>query len=281
MAEKQSKSVLKMQTNIGKTVAAIILTSLLIEAGATMFHGTIVSVAANPIDRISVSVPSIDIGYPPYPPRKYENSSIELQIYVRLFNDAPKLKSIYYSLDEMPLVYLDNFTITNLNDIGSDQLDFTAYKAEVILENLSEGNHTVKAYANDMSISRNFTVNSHFQETIVRILSPTNQTYAYTVPLIFTVNGEIKEAHYYMYKGYEAVYEKFLNGNITLANLSDGNYTMHLYVTTEKGEATTSTYFTMSNGNFLENPLVAVGITALAAFTIVLGVLVYFKKRRR
>ena len=139
-----------------------------------------------------------------------------------------------------------------LNDFGPDLQDFTAYSVEAKLENLSEGNHTVTAYASDMSISRIFTVNSHYQVTIIKIFSPVNQTYSKTVPLVFAVNGEVKEAHYYMYRTflwrrYEAVYEKHFDGNITLDNLYDGNYIMHLYVTTELGEAVTTAYFTVSN----------------------------------
>ena len=214
--------------------------------------GFVKLVGANPIDRIPVSVPSIGISYPPDPPRNYENSTVELAIVVRLFNDAPRLKSISYSLDGKPFVYLENLTVTILNDFGPDLQDFTVYTVEVSLENLPDGNHTVMAYANDMSISRTFTVNSHYQVTIVKILSPINQTYSKMVPLTFTVNGEVSEAHYYMYRtfmwrNYEAVYEKHFDGNITLDNLYDGNYIMHLYVTTEKGEGVTSAYFTISN----------------------------------
>jgi uncharacterized membrane protein YukC len=240
---------------------------------------------ANPIGSVSVPVPSIGISYPPDPPMTYENSTVDLAIFVRLSNDAPRLKSISYSLDGKPLVYLENLTVHVLNDFGPDLQDFTAYSVEAKLENLSEGNHTVTAYASDMSISRTFTVNSHYQVTVIKIFSPVNQTYSKTVPLVFAVNGEVKEAHYYMYRtrlwrNYEAVFEKHFDGNITLDNLYDGNYIMHLYVTTEKGEATTSTYFTISNSNFLENPSVGVGITAMGVFAIILGTLVYFKKRK-
>jgi hypothetical protein len=162
--------------------------------------------------------------------------------------------------------------------------DFTAYNVESKLENLSEGNHTVTAYANDMSTSVSFTVNSHYQVTVVKILSPMNQVFN-PVRLIFTVNGEVKEAYYYMYRGlkppYEAVYAKSFTGNITLDNLLDDSYVMYLYVTTEKGEAVTSAYFTVSNSNFLENPPVEVGIASLMVLVIILGALVYFKKRKR
>jgi hypothetical protein len=264
-----------------KTVAALTLAiALLIIAEATMFHILTIGLAgANPIN--SVSVPSIQINYPPYPPRQYENSTVQLEIYATIFNDSPKLNSISYSLDGDPWVYLENITITTLNEYGPDRINFTVYTARVNLENLPEGNHTVIAHANGMSTSRTFTVNSHHQVTVAKILSPMNQTYSKMVPLVFTVNGEIKEAHYYLYRGSDAVFENSISGNTTLNNLPNDSYVMHLYVTTEKGEATTSTYFVISNNDFLENPLVAVGIAALMmAFAIAFGVLFYFKKRK-
>jgi hypothetical protein len=224
---------------------------------------------ANPID--SVSIPSIQISSPlPFPLNKYENSTVRLEIYVNMFIDSPKLSSVSYSLDGKPLVHLDNLTVKNFYDFGADKIDFTMYTASTILEGLSEGNHTVAAYSGDMSVSRNFRVNSYYQVTVIKVLSPTNQTYAAMVPLLFTVNGEVKEAHYYLYKGYESVFEKSFNGNTTLDNLANGNYSLYLYVTTEYGEASAATYFTISKNNHSENPATIIGITAIVVFVIII-----------
>jgi hypothetical protein len=264
-----------------KTAAAIpLITALLIAAEVTMFLSIAIGlVGAQPN---YVTIPDIEISSPPQnPPYKYENSTVMLVIYVRMFNDSPTLKSIFYSLDEKPPVFIKNLTISSVNNFGLDKIDFTVYTARVNLQGLSEGNHTVIANASGMSTSRAFSVNSHYQVPVVKVLSPTNQTYSNMVPLIFTVNGEIKEAHYYLYRGYDAVFENSFSGNTTLDNLSDGSYVMHLYVTTEKGEATTSTYFSISNNDYLVNSLVVVGITALMVFAIAFGALIYFKKRRR
>ena len=240
---------------------------------------------ANPIG--DIPVPHIGISYPP--PQSfinYVNSTIELEIYVNMFIDSPHLKRISYSLDGGPVVDIDNFTVKNTkNYFGIDKFDYRSYKANTIWEDLSEGNHTIVAYAGDMSTSRTFTVNSHYAVTAISVLSPTNQTYSDAVPLVFTVNGEIEEAHYYMYRGYNAVFEGSFSGNTTLSNLSAGNYVMYLYVTTEKGQATASTCFSIlpssiSRSNYVVvSPLVAVSIMAIM-FGGGLGLLVYLIKRK-
>ena len=241
---------------------------------------------ANPIGNIPV--PHIGISYPP--PQsimKYVNSTVELEIYVNIFIDSPELKRISYSLDGGPVVDVDNFTVKNTrNYFGIDKFDYKFYEANTILEDLSEGNHTIVAYAGDMSTSRSFTVNSHHVVTEIKVLSPTNQTYSDTVPLVFTVNGKIEEAHYYMYKGYDAVFEGSFSGNTTLEKLWAGVYVLHLYVTTEKGQGYASTSFSTSPSsasisNYLpDSPPVAVYIIAVIMVGVGLGLLVCVIKRK-
>jgi hypothetical protein len=112
--------------------------------------------SANP--SINPQIPFIQITSPPYPPSKFENNTVNLEIYVNMYNDSPKLTSVSYSLDEGPLVYLENLTVTNIIDFGQGKIDFTLYEASTVLEGLSEGNHTVVAYSGDLSVSRTFTV---------------------------------------------------------------------------------------------------------------------------
>ncbi len=110
---------------------------------------------------------------------KYENSTVNLTISVTLVKEGlaepPKVHFISYSLDGQPLVYLRNLTATTSHYSIYNQ-DITRYSATTILENLSEGNHTIEAYANDMSTSKTFTVDSHYVVPVIKILSPTNQT---------------------------------------------------------------------------------------------------------
>ena len=93
----------------------------------------------------------------------------------------------------------------------------------------------------------------------------------------------IKGAYYYMYRGYDAVFENHFNGNITIENLLEGNYVLHLYVTTENGDEPASTYFSVSNNISLTNNTTAeilpygIGIGTLL---VVVGLLVYLKKHK-
>ena len=103
---------------------------------------------------------------------------------------------------------------------------------------------------------------------------------------MFTVNGEIEEAHYYMYRGYDAVFEGSFSGNITLENLSAGGYVLHLYVATEKGQGYASTSFSIlppsvSRSDYLpDSPPVVVYIIAVIMVGIGLGLLSYLIKRK-
>lgn len=241
---------------------------------------------ANPIGNIPV--PHIGISCPPPQSiKKYVNSTVELEIYVNMFIDSPELKRISYTLDGGPVVDIDDFTVKNTkNYFGIDKFDYKSYNANTTLKDLSEGNHTIVAYAGDMSASRTFAVNSHHVVTEIDIISPTNQTYSNPVPLVFTVNGEIEEAHYYMYRGYDAVFEGSFSGNTTLENLSLGVYVIHLYVTTEKGQGTASTSFSIlppfvSRSSYLpDSPPIAVYIITVIMVGIGLGLLLYLIKRK-
>ena len=229
------------------------------------------SVKAQP--SIDATLPTMNIISHPYPPNRYENSTVELEIHVRMLEGSLKPSNFSYSLDGNPLVNLENITTTRIS--YWTPYVFTLFIAKVNLENLSEGNHTILAYADGLSTSRSFEVNSHYHPTVVKILSPTNQNYSSRVPLVFTVNMPIKGAYYYMYRDYEAVFENHFNGNITIDNLSDGNYVLHLYVTTENGDEPASTYFSVSNN-------ITAGIlpyaTCIGIFLIVVGLLVYLKR---
>ena len=121
--------------------------------------GFVTMAGANPIGSVPVPVPSIGIGLLP-DNFTFETSTVELEIFVRLPCDAPRLKSISYNLDGKPLVYFENLTCVMVN---TQQQYYASYIVWVSLENLSEGNHTVIAYANDMFISYHFAVNLHPQ----------------------------------------------------------------------------------------------------------------------
>jgi hypothetical protein len=126
-----------------------------------------------------------------------------------------------------------------------------------------------------MSESRIFTVNSYYHVTALNVLSPNSPIYSKTVPLTFTFNGEIINAHYYLYNGRDLVSEKSVSGDITLDNLSDGSYDLYLFVTTEYGQDSKVIHFYV-----IGVPLM-VGATVLLASLIAIGSLVYFKRSKR
>lgn len=238
-----------------------------------------------------VTVPDIVISSPlPQSIEKYVNSSVELEIYVRMHIDSPRLTSISYSLDEKPLVFLTNLTISSVYDFGIEEIDFVVYTARVDLENLSEGNHTVTANVGPfLYTSRDFTVNSFVP--VVEVVSPINQTYSGGVPLVFVVGGEVESAHYYMYRfkgffddNYAEVFENWFTQNITLESLQTGSYVMYLYATTSKGEALPATaYFSVSadfNINYF-NPNLVVMVIALVLVVVIVLIVAFFLKKHK
>ena len=187
-------------------------------------------------------------------------------------------------------MYLYNYTTLGPSSWGKNRQGYTV-GAKVDLENLSEGNHTVKTYAIDvngkeMSTSQNFTVNSHYEVTVLRVLSPTNQTYSTReIPLIFTVNGEFKNASYLFLEPYFTMDEVAIAGNTTLIGLSEGFHKIALTVDAEKGKAGALVGFTI-NSTLANNPLntqnqlLPITIVAFAiSLVMVVGVILY--KRRK
>jgi hypothetical protein len=125
---------------------------------------------ANPIS--IPSVPAIQISFPLSSIGGYVNSTLEFEVYVNMLIESPTLNSISYSLDGEPPVYLEDLEAPSYHDYSPDKIDFKAYTAKISLKDLSEGNHTLVAYANDMFASRDFTVNSHYHVATLKVLSP-------------------------------------------------------------------------------------------------------------
>lgn len=241
--------------------------------------------------------PSIEIISPlTYGWKIYQSSFMMAQIDVRVLKDSPEITSINYSLDEQTSVSLRNFTKSNLGYFGPAGTGF-AISAKFILENLSEGNHTLKAYSLDaegknMSTSVKFTVEPGYESPRpydnprVLLLSPQNQTYFNSeIPLVFVMNGEIKSAYYFLdYNGREPV---SIAGNITLTGLSEGTHTIYVSATTGIGGwATQITSFNINstqadNPLILKNQILPITLVAISITLVAAGLLVYFKKSKR
>ena len=72
---------------INSHLTTALLLLLLLES---IFHLSVVQ--GQPFDEIKI--PSMNIISPPYPPNRYENTTVELEIHVCLYNDSPKISSI-------------------------------------------------------------------------------------------------------------------------------------------------------------------------------------------
>lgn len=231
---------------------------------------------ANPIS--VPTVPSIRVGFPSTSfGDGLVNSSVQFRVYVYLQVDSPDLNCISYSLDGVQQVNLGNLNMDSSDNIGPEKISFKTYTADIILEGLSEGNHTLVAYANGMSDSSNFTVNSYYHVTALNMVSPGNQVYSGSVPLEFTYTGNITNAHYYIYSGHQLISDAALSENITIDSLADGSYDLYVFVTTEFGQDSKSIHFTVFDISW-QYPII-IGAIVLIAFSA--SLLVYFKKLRK
>jgi hypothetical protein len=253
---------------IAMALALVLVLCVLLATGVQ----SIKIVRANPIS-VPV-VPSIHIGYALNSLGGYVNSTVEYKVTVNRLLEDPPIESIYYTLDEGASVTLANIEVSTVHDVQGG-LSFKAYKVNILLEDLSEGNHTLVASAGGMSTSSTFIVNSQFHVTALNVLSPNDLIYfSKTVPLTFTFTGEITNAHYYLYRGDELVSQKSLNGDLTLDNLSDGGYSLYLYVTTQYGQDAKTINFSV-----ISIPTIA-GLTAILLFSFAIGLLIYYKLYR-
>jgi hypothetical protein len=214
---------------------------------------------------------------------KYLNSTSSPEFLVYRLKNSPEIRSVCYILDKQPPKYLNNSKgVYGLDPyVGKFYGYYATYKVE--LENLSEGNHTIKVCANDLNqypmvASRNFTVNDHYQIAVIEVLSPNNQThYRGKIPLNFIVNAEIKHAHYYYFKpfGFGSIAANTITSNTTIESPPEGTYQLLIFAQTEKGNATALANFTISNNAVdLENqPIVliisTIGITLVTALTVI------------
>jgi hypothetical protein len=273
-----------------RSIALTVVLALMISFLPSIFLTELGS--ANPFN---FPVPSMKIISPPDPPNRYENSTVSLEVEVYMLEESPRLQRVYYSLDEGPSVYLDFTTLRN-SSWWPDKIGYVV-GAKVDLENLPEGNHNVKAYSVDSdgkviaSSTRTFTVDSHYQVTLVEIFSPKNITYSTKeIPLIFTVNGEFKNASLHFLPPSPIISNITGNeiaGNTTLDGLSDGFYRILLWTFADgKGGSRTYLEFTINSSHAstdtLPNPEPfptgqAIAITASVTAAAV-GLFVFFKK---
>jgi hypothetical protein len=207
----------------------------------------------------------------------YTNTSVLLKVGATVHSDAPEIGCFLYCVDEN-----SNLTLTNLNKTNT--VDGYEFHAESVLENLAEGNHTLKVYSQDalgaeMSTSIEFTIDTHYKSPLL-VLSPQNTTYSTTeVPLTFVCSEEIKHNGNitladYLLDGFGAGY---ISGNLTLTDLSIGNHKIIVIVWTEKGIFSETIYFSITQPVPFPTTLVIGSLVSIGVVAI--GLFVYFKKR--
>ena len=116
-------------------------TTLILTICASIVAETLIAEVGNanflPPDYLSINSPISK--------KVYATTSIPLKIIAYREVSNPEIVSITYRLDENP-----NVTLTDLQkSLGKRLLAQSRFWAETVLNNLSEGNHTLKAYSTD------------------------------------------------------------------------------------------------------------------------------------
>ncbi|MFB3889269.1 MAG: hypothetical protein ACE14S_07235 [Candidatus Bathyarchaeia archaeon] len=181
----------------------------------------------------------------------YTNTSIPLNVIAMVANPTPEIVSIMYCLDGD-----SNVTLTNLKKTLRlpGHIDGSEFCAESVLENLTEGNHTLNIYSRDasggaMSTSVKFRIDTHYKSPL-SVLSPQNTTYITTeVPLIFVCTEEIRRTADFTMADYilDGMGGGPISGNLTLTNLSLGNHTLMVIVWTANGTFSETINFNITN----------------------------------
>lgn len=209
----------------------------------------------------------------------YTNTSVPLDVEASVRYDSPEIVRFLYCLDRS-----SNVTLTNLTKTGT--VGGYEFHAASVLENLAEGNHTLKAYSQDasgkeMSLSVEFMIDTHFKSPLL-VLSPKNITYTTTdIALTYVCSEEITMSAYYQLDAIEGppIKEGPLSGNLTLDELSIGDHKIRVDVWTVKGPFSQTIYFSVSEPEPFPTTLVIGSVIAVAV--VGLGLLIYFKKHKR
>ena len=94
--------------------------------------------------------------------RVYTNTSVPLNVAAVVHSDSPEIVCFLYCVDDN-----SNVTLTNLTKTGA--VRGYEFHAASVLENLAEGNHTLKVYSQDasgkmMSASVEFMIDTDFYD---------------------------------------------------------------------------------------------------------------------
>jgi len=273
--------------------------ALTLTISVLLIAGTLTVEVANanflPNDTLTITSPSNKV---------YATTSIQLTITALKKEPTPEIVSFTYRLDENPNV---TDTLTDVHkSLGSSLLDYPQFWAGTVLNNLPEGNHTLKAYSTDalgehMYASVDFVIDTSYTSPL-SVVSPQNTTYTTTVvPLTFACREEGKYDGAFSYGGYvlDGIdCSDYIYGNSSLTDLSVGSHTIHVTVQTESGVFSETVQFSISQtpdstvspspsteptpappeGSSYSIPAFVIGPVIVIAAGI--GALLYFKKRK-
>jgi hypothetical protein len=207
------------------------------------------------------------------------SESFTLKVEVHVSTDAPAIVSISYSLDGGANVTFTNLRYTTWSPVPSPN-NHNIYSIEENISNLSDGSHTLRVYSrdangNEMSGLKEFPIDAHYKSPLL-VLSPQNKTYTTTeVPLTFVCSEEITSADYQL----DGIGEGPISGNLTLAELSDGDHTITVFVWTGKGAFSQTVYLSVTSEPDYFPASLAIAASAIIV-VIGIGLFVYFKKRK-
>jgi hypothetical protein len=163
------------------------------------------------------------------------------------------------------------------------------YTGNATLTNLSQGAHTLTVWVRAeqfmlsyswgvWAIFKTVSFNIDFTPPHISILSPENKAYNTSdVPLDFTVNEAVVHISYSL-DGQENVTAA---GNMTLTRLSNGAHNVTVYAADEAGNMGASETATFTVAVPEPFPVVPVVTISVIIAVVTVGILVYFKKRKR
>ena len=230
--------------------------------------------------------PKIEI-FSPENNTSYNTSNIDLHLKVSVGDSATAdsrfLWDIQYEADWQPerVCVYELIPETNMPLL-------TEFSTAINFTGVSDGKHTVRVYATERgrylyyvfeisgSSSVSFTVDT--KPPKVSILSLENKTYSIaSIQLNFTTNEPVSQIEYCLDRQQNVT----ITGNTTLTGLPNGDHNVTIYAIDEAGNTGVSKtiYFNVDVPAPFPTTLVIACILSVAVVSI--GLLVYFKKRKR
>jgi hypothetical protein len=206
---------------------------------------------------------------------------------------SPETKT--YNANSVPLI----FTFGAEGEVlrmgySLDNQEFIAVSGNATLSGLTDGDHSIRVYANTSFGMRgaseivNFTVQTDVTPPIVEVLSPQDAIYnATSLPLDFTIDEPASWIAYSL----DNQINTTIAGNVTLSELAEGTHSITVFANDTFGNMGTSETI---NFTIMPTPTptpepeqqalstTTLVITASGVFIAVVGLgsLVYFKKRK-